>query len=312
MKEYLLNYYPQFECVGGECKHTCCAGWEMCIDEHTLNVYKGENSAFSKRLQKGVNFKKSKFKTDKNGRCAFLNDKGLCEIIINLGKDKLCQVCSDHPRFRSFFENAVEMGLGFSCEQATKIILSFENKIEPVLVKDDKLQKETSFVERQVLNFREKALNVVQDRNEDINQRINELLSLCFATVDQSDFEDTIKTFSSLEILDPKWLARISKLTEKNFALKTSQELSLYAEQFLVNSIYRHLADAEDTLWVRARTIAIVLSWFLINSIFEMEKTGQNAFACVCDIVRAFSADVEYSQKNLNKLFDFAFEFVNL
>ena len=312
MKEYLLNYYNKFKCIADKCKHTCCAGWEMCIDKQTLNAYKNDNSPFSKTLKKGINFKKSKFKVDESGRCAFLNDNGLCDIIINLGEQSLCQVCKDHPRFRSFFENSIETGLGFSCEQATKIILSFEDKIQPVLIKDDKAQKETPFIEGQVLAFREKAIGLIQDRTIDINQRINELLSLCFAKVDQSDFEDTIKTFSSLEILDPKWLARISKLTEKNFALKTSQELSLYAEQFLVNSIYRHLADAEDTLWVRARTIACVFFWFVVNGIYEKERTEQKDFALVCDIVRAFSAEVEYSQKNLNELFEFAFEFIKL
>ena len=85
MKEYLLSYYSKFKCVASDCKHTCCAGWEMCIDKDTLSHYKNLESDYAKTLHKGVNFKRAKFKTDKNGRCAFLNDKGLCEIILNLG-----------------------------------------------------------------------------------------------------------------------------------------------------------------------------------------------------------------------------------
>ena len=94
MKEYILNYYPLFKCIASECKHTCCACWETDIDNKTLNYYKADNSAFSTTLKKGINFKKSTFKQDKTRRCAFLNDKGLCEIIINLGEEKLCQICT--------------------------------------------------------------------------------------------------------------------------------------------------------------------------------------------------------------------------
>ena len=312
MKEYLLNYYNKFKCIADKCKHTCCAGWEMCIDKQTLNAYKNDNSPFSKTLKKGINFKKSKFKADESGRCAFLNDNGLCDIIINLGEQSLCQVCKDHPRFRSFFENSIETGLGFSCEQATKIILSFEDKIQPVLIKDDKAQKETPFIEGQVLAFREKAIGLIQDRTIDINQRIKSLLSLCYAQISDNDFEKISTALACLERLDEGWKTRLTNVEPTFYAKQTNQALSLCAEQFLVNSLYRHLSDAEDTMWVRARAIACVFFWFVVNGIYEKERTEQKDFALVCDIVRAFSAEVEYSQKNLNELFEFAFEFIKL
>ena len=129
MKEYILSYYPDFKCIAGECKHTCCAGWEMNIDEKSLSRYMGNETAFSYTLKKGINLKKSQFKTDKSGKCAFLNKDGLCEIILNLGEESLCQVCRDHPRFRSFLTDRIEMGLGFSCEEATRLILSYKEKI---------------------------------------------------------------------------------------------------------------------------------------------------------------------------------------
>ena len=50
MKEYVLNYYPEFKCIANECKHTCCAGWDMYIDENTLNLYKNDSSDFAKTL----------------------------------------------------------------------------------------------------------------------------------------------------------------------------------------------------------------------------------------------------------------------
>lgn len=312
MQEFILNYYPFFKCVAGSCKHTCCAGWEMCIDEQSLLSYKNDASEFSNALKKGINFRKSKFNADKSGRCAFLNDKGLCEIIINLGEQSLCQVCRDHPRFKSFFNDRIELGLGFCCEAAAKMILSFEDKIALIPVKDDGTVQENDFNQKNILAFREKVLLTLQDRNIPIGDRIDSLLTECKASVLDKDFSKIIKRFLSLERLNKSWTKRL-KGASKNFTKRTDEKLSLYAEQFLVNSIYRHLSDAEDTMSVRARAIACVLSWWVINSIIENEKCiSIDLLTLTADIVREFSAEVEYSQKNLDKLFGFSFKFIKI
>ena len=90
------------------------------------------------------------------------------------------------------------------------------------------------------------------------------------------------------------------------------KSLSHYAEQFLANSIYRHLYCAEDTVFVRAITVALVICWRIIESVFHAEKQKEGQFELICDIIRAFSAEVEYSQKNLNKLFDFCYKFIKI
>jgi len=312
MKNYLLNYYPLFKCIADKCKHTCCAGWEININEECLSRYKNDKSPFSTVLKNGINFKKSKFKSDKSKRCAFLNNNNLCDIIINLSENSLCQVCKDHPRFRSFFTTHVETGLGFCCEEVARIILSFTDKIEPILVCDDKNKEKLDFNEQNILEFRKTALDVMQDRTVDINERIDNLLKLCKANIVDSDFKKIIKTFLSFERLDKSWALRlksISPLLDKT----TRESLSHYAEQFLVNGIYRHLSGAEDTMWIRARTIALVVSWWIIKSIIEVEKTKNTDFlSLTIDVIRAFSAEVEYSDKNLSKLFAFCYKFIKI
>lgn len=313
MKEYVLNYYSNFKCIAGECKHTCCAGWEMCIDNDSLNAYKNDQSKFSTTLKKGINFKKSKFKSDKRKRCAFLNDKGLCEIITNLGEESLCQVCRDHPRFRGYFNDRTEMGLGFCCEQASRIILSFDKKIEPILISDDKKIEELDFNQKNVLAFRQKAIEIVQDRATNINKRVENLLSLCKADLSIMSDKKIVKAFLSLERLDKKWTIRLKSIKGKPLVKNTEEQLSLCCEQFIVNGLYRHLSDAEDTMWVRAKTITCVLFWYIILSILE-EEQNQNVqdFTLVSDIVRALSAEVEYSEKNLDKIYSFSFEFIEI
>lgn len=306
MKNYQLNYCENFKCIADKCKHTCCAGWELNIDEKTLGDYKNNTSNFSNVLKQGVDFKKSKFKVDRNKRCAFLNDKNLCDIIINLGENSLCQVCTDHPRFRSFFDDRIETGLGFCCEEATRLILSFNDKITPVLTFDDKINTQLDFIQKNVLEFREKALEIIQDRKTPINDRIQNLLRECRFNFDAKKFEKVIKLFLSFETVDKKWTKKIKAIKNKSLTIQTEENCSLVAEQFLVNSIYRHLSDAEDTLWVRAKAIACVLCWWLVSSIAK--QTNSDIF----DTVRSFSTEVEYSIKNLQKLYTFAYELISI
>jgi lysine-N-methylase len=48
----------------------------------------------------------------------------LCDIIRTLGEDALCDICADHPRFRTYRDDSVHIGLGMCCEEACRLILS--------------------------------------------------------------------------------------------------------------------------------------------------------------------------------------------
>ena len=312
MKEYVLNYYSSFKCTAEKCKHTCCAGWEINIDEQSLDNYKRESSEFKTTLISGINLKKSRFKVNKQKRCAFLNDKNLCDLIINIGEKSLCQVCRDHPRFRSFYGATTEMGLGFCCEEAVRIILSYTGKISPVLCFNDKKEEQLDFNEKNLLEFREHLLNVIQDRNKNINDRIEEVLSICNAKINQKDLAKTIKKFIAFERVDKNWTKWLKSISKTQFELNTKDSLSLIAEQFLVNSFYRHLLGAEDTIDVRSRAVACVITWWIIKNIAKKETNGKQDFSVLIDVVRAYSTEVEYSEKNLNKLFNYAYKFISL
>lgn len=305
MKEYVLSYYPKFNCIAEKCKHTCCAGWVINIDNESLIKYKAENSDYKEKLKKGIKFSKSRFKTDKKERCYFLNDNGLCDLIINLGKDRLCQVCKDHPRFRSFFTNFTETGLGFCCEEATKIILTYQDKITPVLDIDDKNTEKTDFIEESVISFREKALSILQDRTLLINDRIYSLLELVKFNLKIQDFNKIAKAFSSLESVDKTWDNKIKSLKNITPKYVIDQSLAHYSEQFLANSIYRHLSLADDVRDAHTRLIFTIVSWWIIFNIYDKENQKEQNLELLIDIIRQYSVEVEYSQKNLGKIIKF-------
>ncbi len=310
MKEYILNYYPKFKCIAEKCRHTCCKDWETCIDMQTLGKYRAETSSFSSDLKRGINFKKSTFKMGKDRRCAFLNDKGLCNVILNLGEDSLCQICRDHPRFKSGFSGVTETGLGFCCEEATKIILSFDKKIEPILISDDNDCVELDFCEKAVFDLRTLVLEILQDRTISINDRVDKVLAISNADFNNIDCVKIAKTFLSLKRLNKSWTLRLKSLKSKPFNLSIDKSLSLYCEQFLVNSVYRHLSTAEDITSAQSIILSIVLGWFVIQNIYSVEVVANEEFTTLVDVVREFSAEVEYCPQNLTKLFNFTSKFI--
>ncbi len=110
--------------MAGYCGHTCCEGWEIDIDPDSFNCYMKIESTFGKKLQESISRNPTPhFILQKDSRCPLLTSDNLCEMILELGANALCQICSDHPRFRNYWSDRIEIGLGMACEAAGRLIL---------------------------------------------------------------------------------------------------------------------------------------------------------------------------------------------
>ena len=54
MKTRVPDYFKQFKCIASECEDTCCAGWEIVIDDDTYDMYKSVEGKFGERLKKEI------------------------------------------------------------------------------------------------------------------------------------------------------------------------------------------------------------------------------------------------------------------
>ena len=92
MRYVKTDDYDSFVCLAGGCPDTCCAGWEIVIDEHSLEAYAQRTKAgdtFAGRLARSVDWEKSAFRQT-NRRCAFLEDNDLCALYTAMGPEALC------------------------------------------------------------------------------------------------------------------------------------------------------------------------------------------------------------------------------
>ena len=118
------EYFDEFKCIADKCPDTCCAGWQIIIDEASLERYEEEASSFGEHLRKSIDWQEGVFRHKGNRRCAFLNEQNLCDLYTALGADALCDTCRDYPRHTEEFEGLRELSLSLSCPVAAEIILS--------------------------------------------------------------------------------------------------------------------------------------------------------------------------------------------
>ena len=115
------HFYDKFVCTAGACPDTCCAGWEIEVDETTAEGDLAEKGAFGDRLRREIGSEPGEyFFKLKNNRCPFLNKENLCDIFINLGEDRLCDICREHPRFYNWFGDYTEVSIGPCPPQARR------------------------------------------------------------------------------------------------------------------------------------------------------------------------------------------------
>ena len=144
MKVRVPNYFNEFKCIASECEDTCCAGWEIVIDDETHKRYENVEGEFGEILRSKI------VKSDgenifllNNGNCSFLNEKKMCEIYINLGEDNLCYTCQQFPRYTEEFLDLKEVGLSLSCPEAARIILRKAENTTFNLSEEDKCESKT-------------------------------------------------------------------------------------------------------------------------------------------------------------------------
>lgn len=281
MTEIFPKHYDKFECIKGECKHSCCIGWEIDIDSETMALYDSLNSEIGKRIRENIEGDIPHFKLKEDERCPFLNKCGLCDIISELGEDAICDICYLHPRFTNFYDNFAETGLGLCCEEAARIILCDKEKFSlplPDYVKDREFFKE-----------RQEVFDILQDRNETVLERLKKFsrkygYEFSFSTRELYDF------YLSLERLDENWTKKLEKLLCANVTQVLEREdTQIFFEQLSCYFIFRHFQNGVGFA---------LLSLFVLGAICSTCTSVEE----MLDVVRMYSCEIEYSEENTKKV----------
>ena len=250
-------FFENFSCKADKCTDTCCAGWEVDIDSDTIDKYNMVSGNFSERLLNGIVTTGGQkcFKLDENDRCCFLENSGLCAVYSNLGKEYLCEICTEHPRFYDEYDSVTEMGLGLCCEKTCELLFACSNN---ELFEYDFLFEECESDIEILLSVRKTCFDIIKNSNINLRKRISELLAFaekaqyeCFgeepkdfhfdSIVDYVNF--VIQNYRKTEPINDKWINNINNLCDFSSSLQIIQgyipDSSVY-EKLLSYIIYRH------------------------------------------------------------------------
>lgn len=299
MKVFAPNYYKKFSCIADKCKHSCCIGWEIDIDDETLKQYNSLETNFGKKIKENIvtNNDCACFKLTDNERCPFLNEKNLCEIILNLGEDSLCQICSDHPRFRNYFGDRIEIGLGLTCEEVARIVVNETECFE--LVEIDESDETSTIYEDDIafLELRNEIFEII-NKEQNFDSVVNKLLKKFNIELPQKSNCEWVDIYSHLEMLDNNWGVLLNELKSQEgtlFSLPHSNNNAL--KNLLIYFIYRHLSESIYDGKFRGRLLFAIISCYMISSLCDDKHKIE-------DVARMYSSEIEYSDENLSTLID--------
>lgn len=309
MTQTTLNVFQNFHCIAGDCKHSCCIGWEIDIDEDTLECYRQIGGDFGRRLAENIDLTETPhFKLTKDERCPFLNEKNLCDIILNLGEESLCKICTDHPRFRNFFSDHTETGFGLCCEAAAKQVLDFKEKAEEVVLEEEDGGEPLSAWEQTILSARQKLIAVAQDRSLPFSARLQAISDYAGAKANSKSLAQWAAFYKTLERLSPDWDEELEILSRMKTPLKNPTEAlpDTPFEQLLTYFLYRHLPDAEDAEDLKKRAGFAALSCQILFALCSEKTANGEPFSVdmLAELARMYSSEIEYSQENIDSLLD--------
>ena len=284
MKIYYPSYYKEFKCLADKCSHSCCVGWEIGVDADTMEKYRQLPVSEREEILTHIDGEDCIALSD-GRRCPFLNSDGLCRIICEYGDSYTSIICREHPRFYHRVGNRVECGIGASCEEACRIILSSDGWHEFFSV--DGVVAPAEETDFDVLSHRDYIYSIILD-NGTYGEKLNKI---------KAEYELTDVDFSA-----DRWNVFFSELeylneeNRGNFLIvdkSECEELQSCFLRFFAYLIFRHLSVAQSYDGLRARLGFCLLLLRVLES-----ACRDSRFETLCEAARIISEEIEYSEDN--------------
>lgn len=268
-REVRPAFYDRFACIASDCRHSCCRGWEIDVDDDTCAFYEQLEGPLGDELRDALHEEDGvwSFRLTAEENCPFLQRDGLCRLICALGEDALCDICALHPRF---FEDVGETelsGVGLCCEAAASLLLE-----APLTFLDE---------DDNAMTF--PAL--LDELGIDLPLRYEML----------GDWGSLFRRYRACEPIDEGWRPLLDRL-ERTFDADRVRAYAALLDRELIDRIYQYilyrqlekLPDAgADTLIRYAReAVDLILLWASIDGDLP-------------EAVRAWSAQTEYCDDNV-------------
>ncbi len=274
------KFYKNFLCKADKCKHSCCKGWEIDIDEETAGKYLAMTGELGAEIRQNIGKNEDSyfFKLTEDECCPFLQKNGLCKIILNIGEENICEICTMHPRFFTMLDDVELCGVGLSCEKTCELLLGDEKDL--VFYIED-TEEELSFSEVLAVI----GLNLPNEMQE---------FSLA---VNAENINKVLEIMAKTEPIDENWSKELSIMQDMdNVELKAKEYLE-NSDKNILNKIYQYilyrqlerLVDIDIEALINYAQYSIL---FIILHTMISKELGES--------VRRWSEQIEYDTDNVD------------
>ena len=321
MRIVVPEYFLDFKCIADKCKDSCCIGWEIDVDDEAKAKYESLDTELGREIVEKTQH--GYFPLQKNGRCAFLDEKGLCRIISAVGDGYLCDICREHPRYYGVGNGIIEGGLGLGCEEAARIILASGGNVKfkevehtPKYFSEDDYASFTDKVRERIYEktgelgacelvlYLSELATVVDGLAFDVcaGNEITEIPEIDATQISMDEVESKLSEFIRMlyecEALDDEWTQALYKIEDLRLEdiLKREREVKSLIFYFT----HRYVRESTEDMSAGQRILfSLFSSLFIIalsSVINDEEKTVRAAVM--------FSKSIEYSTDNVDMILD--------
>lgn len=298
------DYYGKFRCIAARCPKTCCAGWEIGIDEETYYFYQTLTGKTREKLDRYLKENEDgfSFELTEKGRCPFLNDRNLCDLYAEFGERGISITCREHPRFITECGDYRQIDISLSCPEAARLF--FENSSLPEILFSEEL------FPAEELDGYEKAFRVslLSKRNRRLSD-IGEAESL-YGLIKQWFSEEgteienesiMIEDFLSLqEVREDPWKEMVIGRVKETDIRELLSRHEEWSRKLVFYFLFRYSMDeffsssSETPVLTALRGTVLIL---LLSE--ELEKQEGFEKEALTLAARKFSSEIEYSEKNI-------------
>lgn len=284
------EYYMDFSCIADQCNDSCCAGWEIDIDEGSYAYYKSCEGEFGNFLRENMYKSESGYRfclqdattgKSKGKRCAMLNDDNLCDLYTALGEEALCEVCTEYPRFLLLYGNVMQKGLSFSCEEAGRMIFTRNTPVRFVEYEMEDAEdfgdmpeesEQENEEDEEYICFMEqvqkKAFEILQNRKFSIRERMCHFLLWAEHT---QDVTNHYQAYQNVEILKKglqNWRADMTELPRQEIRYEDFMDrFFIFTDMEVLDNEWIHIIDGFNKMFNKD-SYKQMLSEYLVSQEF--------------------------------------------
>jgi len=212
-KEIKTDYYDSFTCIADKCSFTCCQEWKIAVDDDTYIKW-NNNNYFDQSVKQKDDTRVIALNEQK--RCPFLNEKKLCNLVLNFGDEVLSEACTIFPRQIQEFADRKEYSLVSCCPEVVDLM----NQQDKICFTNNMFEMDDDIL----LQIRTMMITIMQNQDFSISKNVMMifyiLLDICQkesvlkSQIDEYKDEAVLKEFA--DTIDNMKFLRLDTFEENN------------------------------------------------------------------------------------------------